>query len=81
MEKLCKVELHTDFDLGVNIDLINPETYIRPPNAEIHPDDNALLQEDDVKSKSDTKRYQIQFLRFTAISKMKIIAGIYRSFS
>ena len=55
LEKLCKVELHTDFDLGVNIDLINPETYIRPPGVELEPDDNALLQDDDSK-KNDTKR-------------------------
>ena len=57
LEKLCKVELHTDFDLGVNIDLINPETYIRPPGVELEPDDNALLQDDDSK-KNDTKRLE-----------------------
>merc|ERR1711990_429730 len=59
LEKLCKVELHTDFDLGVNIDLINPETYIRPPTVDIDPKDNELLQEDDVKSKSSSRRSNI----------------------
>merc|ERR1712048_1415921 len=46
LEKLCKVELHTDFDLGVNIDLIDPETYIRPPNATLAPEDSALLNDE-----------------------------------
>jgi len=39
----------------VNIDLIDPETYIRPPSASLAPEDNALLQEDDNK-KSDSRR-------------------------
>merc|ERR1719431_1728448 len=58
LEKLCKVELHTDFDLGVNIDLINPETYIRPADCADNMQDNALLADDDHK-RNDTKRSQI----------------------
>ena len=55
MEKLCKVELHTDFDLGVNIDLIDPETYVSPENVALQPEDQTLLQEEDTKGKNDSK--------------------------
>ena len=65
---MCKVELHTDFDLGVNIDLINPETYIRPPQAELHPDDNALLQDDDMKKRFVQLQIRVFFRVFVVKS-------------
>merc|ERR1711892_54782 len=79
LEKLCKVELHTDFDLGVNIDLINPETYIRPPQAELHPDDNALLQDDDMK-KSDTRRSNIHRKKHTFFRASEYISQDFKQY-
>lgn len=79
LEKLCKVELHTDFDLGVNIDLINPETYIRPPGSELHPDDNALLQDDDNK-KSDTKRSGLHKKQYTFFRPSEYISQDFKQY-
>jgi RNA polymerase II-associated factor 1 len=79
LEKLCKVELHTDFDLGVNIDLIDPETYIRPPNASLDPDDNALLQEDDAK-KGDTKRSSIHNKEVTFFRPSEYISQDFKQY-
>merc|ERR1711990_1401022 len=79
LEKLCKVELHTDFDLGVNIDLINPETYIRPPGVELEPDDNALLQDDDSK-KNDTKRSGLHKKQFTFFRPSEYISQDFKQY-
>lgn len=46
LEKLHKTELHTDPCLGVNIDLINPDTYKVDPNAVMDPDDEQLYLDD-----------------------------------
>merc|ERR1711970_1277402 len=79
LEKLCKGELHTDFDLGVNIDLINPETYIRPVQAELHPDDTALLQDDDMK-KSDTRRSNIHRKKHTFFRASEYISQDFKQY-
>merc|ERR1711970_1486210 len=80
LEKLCKVELHTDFDLGVNIDLINPETYIRPPTVDIDPKDNELLQEDDVKSKSSSRRSNIHKKQVTFFRASEYISQDFKQY-
>ena len=79
MEKLCKVELHTDFDLGVNIDLIDPETYIRPSSASLDPADNALLQEDDNK-KSDSRRSSIHNKEVTFFRASEYISQDFKQY-
>ncbi|KXJ17742.1 RNA polymerase II-associated factor 1-like [Exaiptasia diaphana] len=48
LEKNYKHELLTDVDLGVNIDLIDPNMYAFDPNATLDPADEKLLEEDSV---------------------------------
>ncbi|EDO42996.1 predicted protein, partial [Nematostella vectensis] len=48
LEKNYKHELLTDIDLGVNIDLIDPQMYAVDPNATLDPADEKLLEEDAV---------------------------------
>nr|CAB3264627.1 RNA polymerase II-associated factor 1 homolog [Phallusia mammillata] len=55
LEKLHKTELHTDHDLGVVIDLINPNTYKIDRNTWLDPADEALLEED-LPAPQDSKR-------------------------
>ncbi|KAB7502758.1 RNA polymerase II-associated factor 1-like protein, partial [Armadillidium nasatum] len=55
LEKNYKYEVLTEHDLGVSIDLINPEAYAVIPGAELHPTDEKLL-EDDVLLPQDAKR-------------------------
>ncbi|KAB7494223.1 RNA polymerase II-associated factor 1-like protein, partial [Armadillidium nasatum] len=46
LEKNYKYEVLTEHDLGVSIDLINPEAYAVIPGAELHPTDEKLLEDD-----------------------------------
>lgn len=46
LEKNYKYEVLTEHDLGVTIDLINPEAYTPVPNAQLHPTDEKLLEDD-----------------------------------
>ncbi|VDH97951.1 RNA polymerase II-associated factor 1 [Mytilus galloprovincialis] len=55
LERAYKYELLTEHDLGVTIDLINPDTYQIDPNAYPDPEDERLLEEDH-SSHSDSKR-------------------------
>ncbi|KAK4303625.1 hypothetical protein Pmani_024384 [Petrolisthes manimaculis] len=55
LEKNYKYEVLTEHDLGVTIDLINPEAYIPLPNTQLHPTDEKLL-EDDILTPQDAKR-------------------------
>jgi len=79
LEKLCKVELHTDFDLDVNIDLIDPETYNVKPGTSLHPDDSALLQEDDSK-KSDSRRSGIHNRQLTFFRPSEYISQDFKQY-
>ena len=45
LERNTKNELLTEADLGVTIDLINPDTYDIDPNQELDPADEKLLEE------------------------------------
>ena len=45
----------TEPDLGVTIDLINQDAYLPDLNAQLHPDDERLLEED-VHVPQDSKR-------------------------
>lgn len=48
LEKNYKHEMLTEVDLGVNIDLINPDTYAIDHNVSLDPDDEKLLEEEPV---------------------------------
>lgn len=48
LEKNYKHEMLTEIDLGVNIDLIDPDTYALDPNVSLDPDDEKLLEEEAV---------------------------------
>ncbi|XP_077397686.1 RNA polymerase II-associated factor 1 homolog [Festucalex cinctus] len=57
LEKQHKHELLTEPDLGVTIDLINPDTYRIDPNIHLDPADEKLLEED-IQAPSSSKRSQ-----------------------
>ncbi|XP_061575570.1 RNA polymerase II-associated factor 1 homolog isoform X1 [Cololabis saira] len=57
LEKQHKHELLTEPDLGVTIDLINPDTYRIDPNVLLDPADEKLLEED-IQAPSSSKRSQ-----------------------
>lgn len=46
LEKNYRYEVLTEHDLGVTIDLINPEAYTPQSNAQLHPTDERLLEDD-----------------------------------
>ncbi|KAL9952382.1 hypothetical protein ACROYT_G039632 [Oculina patagonica] len=48
LEKNYKHEMLTEVDLGVNIDLIDPDTYALDPNVSLDPDDEKLLEEEPI---------------------------------
>jgi len=79
LEKLCKVELHTDFDLDVNIDLIDPETYNVKPGIVLHPGDSALLQEEDSK-KNDSRRSGIHNRQLTFFRPSEYISQDFKQY-
>ncbi|XP_066560080.1 RNA polymerase II-associated factor 1 homolog [Amia ocellicauda] len=57
LEKQHKHELLTEPDLGVTIDLINPDTYRIDPSIMLDPADEKLLEED-IQAPSSSKRSQ-----------------------
>uniref|UniRef100_A0A674NB55 RNA polymerase II-associated factor 1 homolog n=1 Tax=Takifugu rubripes TaxID=31033 RepID=A0A674NB55_TAKRU len=57
LEKQHKHDLLSEPDLGVTIDLINPDTYRIDPNVLLDPADEKLLEED-IQAPSSSKRSQ-----------------------
>ncbi|KAL2096704.1 hypothetical protein ACEWY4_008852 [Coilia grayii] len=57
LEKQHKHDLLTEPDLGVTIDLINPDTYRIDPNILLDPADEKLLEED-IQAPTSSKRSQ-----------------------
>lgn len=55
LERNFKYDLLTEHDLGVSIDLINPDAYAVDRSSEIDPEDERLLEEETVAS-TDSKR-------------------------
>ena len=55
LERSNKHEVLTEQDLGVEIDLINRNTYVCDPNAVLDPADEKLLEED-ILTPQDSKR-------------------------
>jgi RNA polymerase II-associated factor 1 len=57
LEKQHKHDLLTEPDLGVTIDLINPDTYRIDPNVLLDPADEKLLEEE-IQAPTSSKRSQ-----------------------
>lgn len=55
LERNFKYDLLTEHDLGVNIDLINPDAYTIDPTLDIDIDDERLLEEETTAA-TDSKR-------------------------
>ncbi|XP_076816610.1 RNA polymerase II-associated factor 1 homolog [Clavelina lepadiformis] len=74
LEKLHKTELHTDHDLGVVIDLINPETYkIDTHSSWLDPADETLLEED-LPAPQDSKRSKQHSLNVSWLRRSEYIS-------
>ena len=56
LEKSYKYELLAEYDLGITIDLINPEAYAKEKNAHLDPADERLLEEDTHHAPQDARR-------------------------
>eukprot|EP00794_Sanderia_malayensis_P019876 gene19876-21817_t len=65
LERSYKHDLLTEPDLGVTIDLVDPDTYVMPNNAEMDPADEKLLEEE-ISVQQDHKR-----VGFNVKKKMK----------
>lgn len=75
LEKNFKHDLLTEQDLGVTIDLINPETYDNSdyPNLQMEDEDEKLL-EDEVAAPQDTKRSRCHNRAITWLKKTEYIS-------
>jgi len=79
LERNYKHELLTEPDLGVTIDLINPETYDIDLNAELDPADERLLEED-LAPQSDQKRHKQHTKTVSWLRKTEYISTEYNRF-
>jgi len=79
LERNTRHELLTEADLGVTIDLINPETYDIDPNVELHPDDEKLLEEE-MAPAADQKRHKQHTTTVTWMRKTEYISTEYNRF-
>lgn len=79
LEKNYKHELLTEPDLGVTIDLINPETYDIEANAELDPADEKLLEED-MAPQADKKRHRQHTKTVSWLRKTEYISTEYNRF-
>ncbi|CAG2213561.1 PAF1 [Mytilus edulis] len=80
LERAYKYELLTEHDLGVTIDLINPDTYQIDPNAYPDPEDERLLEEDH-SSHSDSKRSRHHNMNVSWLRKTEYISTEYNRFT
>jgi len=79
LERNNKHELLTEPDLGVTIDLINPETYDINPNVELDPADEKLLEEE-MAPAADQKRQRQHNATVTWMRKTEYISTEYNRF-
>lgn len=79
LERNTKHELLTEPDLGVTIDLINPETYDIDPNVELDPADEKLLEEE-LAPAADQKRHKQHTTTVTWMRKTEYISTEYNRF-
>lgn len=80
LERSNKHELLTDIDLGVPIDLIDPETYAIKPGATLHPIDEALLEEE-VQTPANEKRARQHNKHVSWLRKTEYISSEYNRFT
>ncbi|PIK44088.1 putative RNA polymerase II-associated factor 1-like [Apostichopus japonicus] len=76
LERNYKHELLAEQDLGVTIDLINPETYRIDPNAVLDPKDEKLLEEE-ISTPGDSKRSQRHARNVSWLRKTEYISSEY----
>nr|XP_045597463.1 RNA polymerase II-associated factor 1 homolog [Procambarus clarkii] len=74
LEKNYRYEVLTEHDLGVTIDLINPEAYTPVPGAQLHPTDERLL-EDDILTLQDGKRSRHQHINASWLRRTEYISN------
>ncbi|KAH9492685.1 RNA polymerase-associated factor [Bulinus truncatus] len=79
LERSFKYDLLTEHDLGVNIDLINPDTYKIDINAYPEPEDERLLEED-LNAPGDTKRSRHHNTNVSWLRKTEYISTEYNRF-
>ncbi|XP_057316702.1 RNA polymerase II-associated factor 1 homolog isoform X1 [Hydractinia symbiolongicarpus] len=79
LERNYKHELLTEPDLGVTIDLINPETYDIDVNAELDPSDERLLEEE-LAPQADQKRHRQHTKTVSWLRKTEYISTEYNRF-
>lgn len=79
LERNTKHELLTEPDLGVTIDLINPETYDIDPNVDLDPADEKLLEEE-LAPAADQKRHKQHTTTVTWMRKTEYISTEYNRF-
>ncbi|XP_022649856.1 RNA polymerase II-associated factor 1 homolog isoform X2 [Varroa jacobsoni] len=73
LEAGYKYDLLTEHDLGVTIDLINPDTYALPPDVTLHPDDEKILEEEPI-TPADSKRSRLHNMVIPWVKKTEYIA-------
>ncbi|CAB3980556.1 RNA polymerase II-associated factor 1 homolog [Paramuricea clavata] len=79
LEKNYKHELLTDVDLGVNIDLIDPDTYAVSADVNLHPIDEKLLEEEPI-GLTDQKRSRQHNKTVSWLRKTEYISTEYNRF-
>ncbi|XP_059176484.1 RNA polymerase II-associated factor 1 homolog [Physella acuta] len=79
LERSFKYDLLTEHDLGVNIDLINPDTYKIDLNAYPEPEDERLLEED-LNTPGDAKRSRHHNTNVSWLRKTEYISTEYNRF-
>ncbi|XP_070576848.1 RNA polymerase II-associated factor 1 homolog [Ptychodera flava] len=80
LERAYKHELLTEHDLGVTIDLINPDTYKIDPNAVLDPADEKLLEEE-ISTPGDSKRSRRHAKSVSWLRKTEYISTEYNRFT
>lgn len=75
LEKNYKYELLAEHDLGITIDLINPQAYAKEKDANLDPADERLLEEDTHHAPQDAKRHVPFFCPFL-LSKFLFLLSI-----
>lgn len=80
LERTFKYDLLTEHDLGVTIDLINPDTYKINPNAVLDPEDERLLDEEST-SLTDAKRSRHNKMNVSWLRKTEYISTEYNRFT
>ncbi|XP_012946128.1 RNA polymerase II-associated factor 1 homolog [Aplysia californica] len=79
LERSFKYDLLTEHDLGVGIDLINPDTYKIDLNAYPEPEDERLLEED-LNTPGDSKRSRHHNTNVSWLRKTEYISTEYNRF-